>query len=170
MSTTQSDKNFFDLFMLVIGILIGVTFGLFLLSNYIAGKTQEVYILQDEPYQEQVLDNVRPIGRVALIGEDVAETTQEIAAVEPVAEVLSGPQVYNQACLACHGSGVGGAPTTGDTGSWQARLAKGIGVLKDHAINGFTGDAGFMPAKGGRVDLSDGEILAAVDYMIEQSR
>ena len=49
MSTTNTDKQFFDLFMLVIGILIAVTFGLFLLSNYIAGKTQEVYILVDDP-------------------------------------------------------------------------------------------------------------------------
>jgi cytochrome c len=42
-------------------------------------------------------------------------------------------------------------------------------VLRDHALNGFTGDTGFMPPKGGRIDLSDEEILAAVEYMLEQS-
>jgi cytochrome c5 len=170
MATSKADKNFFDLFMLVIAILIGVTFVLFLVSNYIAGKTQEVYILQDEPYQDQVLENIRPIGQVALHGEEVPEPAQAVATFEPVAEIKSGPQVYNLACLACHGAGVGGAPTTGDSANWQARIAKGIEVLKDHAINGFTGDAGFMPPKGGRIDMSDQEILAAVDYMVQQSR
>ena len=41
-------------------------------------------------------------------------------------------------------------------------------MINDNVINGYQGDAGYMPPKGGRVDLSDGEILAAVDYMIEQ--
>ena len=48
-----TDKHFFDLFMVIIGILIGVTFGLFILANYIAGQTQEVYVLQDKPFQEE---------------------------------------------------------------------------------------------------------------------
>jgi cytochrome c5 len=166
--TKNPDKQFFDLFMLVIGILIGVTFALFLLSNYIAGQTQEVYILQDEPYQAQVLSNIQPVGRVALHGEEAPETLQ-VATAQPVVEVLSGPQVYNMACLACHGAGVGGAPTTGEAAVWAPRIAKGESVLQDHALNGFTGDFGFMPPKGGRIDLSDDEILSAVEYMIDQS-
>ncbi len=154
--------------MLVIGILIGVTFGLFLLANYLAGRTQNVYILQDEPYQAQVLANIRPVGQIAVHGDEVAETVQ-VAKIEPVAEVLSGPQVYNIACLACHGTGVGGAPATGEVAIWAPRIAKGQSVLRDHALNGFTGEAGFMPPKGGRIDLSDEEILIAVDYILEQS-
>lgn len=168
MASNKTDKQFFNLFMLITGALIGVTFGLFLLSNFIAGKTQEVYILEDSLNQDQVLANIRPIGRVALHGEAIVAAL--VAEVEPVAEVLSGPQVYNQACLACHGAGVGGAPITGDAGAWNSLLAKGNGVLNDHALNGFTGDAGFMPPKGGRIDLSDQEILAAVDYMVGQVR
>jgi cytochrome c len=39
-----------------------------------------------------------------------------------------------------------------------------------HALEGFQGTAGYMPPKGGRVDLSDDEIRAAVDYLLEQSR
>jgi cytochrome c5 len=166
--TKNPDKQFFDLFMLVIGILIGVTFALFLLSNYIAGQTQEVYILQDEPYQAQVLSNIQPVGQIAVDGEEVAQTVQ-VAAAQPVVEVLSGPQVYNMACLACHGTGVGGAPATGEVAVWAPRIAQGKSVLEDHALNGFTGDAGFMPPKGGRVDLSDEEILTAVEYILEQS-
>ena len=50
------------------------------------------------------------------------------------------------------------------------RIAQGMNTLNDHAINGYTGSAGVMIAKGGRLDLSDGEIAGAVDYMVEESR
>lgn len=163
-----TDKHFFDLFMVVIGGLIGVTFGLFILANYIAGKTQVVYVLQDEPYQEQVAGNIKPIGGVAMDGDEIADAG-EVATVEPVAEVLSGPQVYNQACLACHGAGVGGAPVIGNAEAWSGRIAQGRETLTDHVINGYTGPAGYMPPKGGRVDLSDDEIIAAMNYMMEES-
>ena len=56
---------------------------------------------------------------------------------------------------------------TGDSGAWSVRVEQGREVLNDHALNGYTGDAGYMPPKGGRIDLSDQEILAAVDYMVE---
>ena len=82
---------------------------------------------------------------------------------------MSGPQVYNTACLACHGAGIGGAPILGDAASWGPRIAKGTQTLNDHALNGFT-DVGYMPPKGGRVDLSDREILDAVAYMVSQAK
>jgi len=163
-----TDKHFFDLFMVIMGVLIGVTFGIFILANYIAGQTQEVYVLQDEPFQDQVAGNIGPIGAVATSSDDIA-TAGEVATVTPVAEVLSGPQVYNQACLACHGAGVGGAPVIGDTAAWSARISQGQEVLTEHVINGFTGSAGYMPPKGGRVDLSDAEIISAMEYMVGES-
>ena len=164
-----TDKHFFDLFMVVIGVLIGVTFGLFILSNYIAGRTQEVYVLQDPPFQEQVASNIMPVAAVALDGDEI-EDAGEVAMAEPVKEVLSGPQVYNQACLACHGAGVGGAPVVGESAAWSTRIAQGNEVLSNHVIEGYTGSAGYMPPKGGRADLSDEEILAAMTYMIDESR
>ena len=90
-------------------------------------------------------------------------------AAEPVETMLSGPQVYNEACLVCHGSGIGGAPVLNDSAAWEARIAQGTDVLYQHAIEGFTGDSGFMPAKGARMDLSDDEVKAAVDYMVEEA-
>lgn len=167
--SSSPDKHFFDLFMLIVGVLIGVSFGIFLLARFVAGKTQEVYSLLDAPYQEQVLENIRPVGRVVLDGEDV-EKSVTVATIEPVAEVLSGPQVYNQACVACHGAGIGGAPVVGPGEDWGARTAQGTDVLRDHVINGYQGESGYMPPKGGRIDLSDVEILSAMDYMIDASR
>ena len=56
-----------------------------------------------------------------------------------------------------------------DGAAWEARIAQGADVLYTHAIEGFTGDAGFMPAKGARMDLSDDEVRAAVDYMVSEA-
>ena len=99
-----------------------------------------------------------------------APTAKTVAEPEPVAAAMSGPQVYNSACLACHGAGIGGAPIPGDAEAWATRIAQGLDVLEDHAINGFQGSAGYMPAKGGRVDLSDEEVASAVEYMVSESQ
>ncbi len=38
-----------------------------------------------------------------------------------------------------------------------------------HSIEGFQGDSGMMPPKGGNTSLSDDEVKAAVDYMVQQA-
>jgi cytochrome c5 len=81
-----------------------------------------------------------------------------------------GPPAYVSSCMPCHGGGLGGAPVTGDTEEWERRIAKGLGKVRKNAIDGLEGGTGVMPAKGGREDLSDDEIIALVDYMIEASR
>jgi len=85
------------------------------------------------------------------------------------AAAADGEAIYNQACMACHAQGVAGAPKLGDTEAWVARIDKGMDTLYDHSINGFQGEAGVMPPKGGFANLSDDEVKAAVDYMVEES-
>jgi cytochrome c5 len=99
-------------------------------------------------------------------GVPAAPTSTPEAATAP----LTGPQVYNAVCIACHSPpGVGGAPPLGDSDAWAARIAQGMDTLIDHALNGFTGSTGVMPKKGERADLSDEEIIAAVEYMVAQA-
>jgi cytochrome c5 len=86
------------------------------------------------------------------------------------AVLADGQQTFQQACAACHGTGVAGAPKVGDKAAWKDRIAQGSAKLHEHAIKGFTGKAGVMPAKGGRADLSDDVVKAAVDYMVSQSK
>jgi len=81
-----------------------------------------------------------------------------------------GKKIYDTACFACHASGVANSPKVGDKPEWKARIAKGIDVLNTNAIKGFQGKKGFMPAKGGRADLSDADVKAAVEYMVAQSK
>jgi cytochrome c5 len=164
----SDDQNFFNLFMVVIGALIGVTIFLIFLARSIASDSQLAWVKEDPAYAAAVAERIEPAGQVVLPGDEaaagaVAMTVPEAAA--PVAAKLTGEQVYNTACFACHGTGVGGAPKLGNASDWQPRLAKGAATLNKHALEGFQGEAGVMPAKGGRVDLSDEEIIAAVNFM-----
>ena len=76
-----------------------------------------------------------------------------------------GKSIYGKTCAMCHAAGVGGAPKPGDKADWDARMAQGMDVLVKHATEGFTGQKGMMPPKGGNAALTDADIKAAVAYM-----
>jgi len=167
------DQKFFDMYSLVIGVLAAIALGIFVLVMKVSDLTQGVYTRDTHEYQAAVAERIRPVGRVYLPGEEHEAEAPVVAAAEepePVAAAMSGPQVYNSACLACHGAGIGGAPILGDAGQWAPRIEQGIDVLTQHAIQGYTGSVGYMPPKGGRMDLSDDEIAGAVDYMVAESQ
>ena len=101
-------------------------------------------------------------------GATVAAATAVAAPAAPAA--VDGKKVYDTACTACHTAGIAGAPKSGDKAAWAPRIAQGANVLYDHAIKGFQGKAGLMPAKGGNTSLSDADVKAAVDYMVAGSK
>jgi len=81
-----------------------------------------------------------------------------------------GEAIWKAHCSACHATGVAGAPKIGDKKEWSSILAKtDKATLYKHAINGFKGQRGYMPAKGGASSLSDADVKAAVDYMVGKS-
>jgi cytochrome c5 len=94
-----------------------------------------------------------------------AAPASAIVSAAPV-KVASGESVYKTACSACHTAGVAGAPKTGDKAAWAPRIAQGKETLYKHAILGFQGKMGVMPAKGGNTSLSDADVKASVDYML----
>lgn len=168
----QRDQKFFDMYSLVIGVLAAAALGILIVAMKVQDLTQGAYTRDVDEVQAAIADRIRPFGEVYLPGEEQhasLPTVETAAEPEPVEAALSGPQVYNAACISCHGAGIAGAPVLGDAAAWAPRIAQGVDVLKEHAINGYTGSVGFMPAKGGRVDLSDREVGDAVDYMIDES-
>jgi cytochrome c5 len=78
----------------------------------------------------------------------------------------AGKKVYDGLCVACHATGAAGAPKLGDKAAWAPRIAQGMDTLYKTSLNG----KGAMPPKGGNTSLSDGEVKAAVDYMVAQSK
>jgi len=153
------------------GGLVAVAVAILILALFQGGDSQREARMADPAYQAQVMERIRPLGRVRLPGDEseAAQASAPVTAAQPVATVKTGPQVYNEACVACHGNGIGGAPKLGDSAAWAPRLTQGLPVIQGHALEGYTGDQGYMPPKGGRVDLSDEEILGAVDYMLAES-
>lgn len=97
----------------------------------------------------------------------------EAAAPAPtpvVAENVLGKSIFNKTCALCHAAGVAGAPKPGDTADWGPRIEQGNDLLYKHAMEGFTGAKGMMPARGGNTALTDDEVKAAVDYMVGLSK
>ncbi len=86
---------------------------------------------------------------------------------EPTPEILArGKAVYASDCAACHDTGVTGAQKLTDTVAWQALIAQGKEYLYKAAIEGSFGG----PARGGNDKLSDADVKAAVDYMVEEAK
>ena len=84
---------------------------------------------------------------------------------EAAPQTAGGEAIYKKTCALCHSAGVGGAPIAGNAEAWKPRIAQGMDVLYKHAIDGFTGEKGMMPARGGNANLTDDEVKAAVDFM-----
>ena len=63
--------------------------------------------------------------------------------------------------------GPGHCPPTLSHANWDNRVAQGFDTLLRHSIDGFTGSAGIMPARGGNPSLSDEQLEATVRWMID---
>jgi len=116
---------------------------------------------QERHMKQQCKTNCHPLTIASIILYLILYTAQSFAAAK------DGETVYKTVCQVCHGTGVMGAPKYGDKAGWKNRISKGMATLEKNSIEGFRGKKGIMPAKGGRSSLSDGEVKAAVAYMVD---
>lgn len=176
---SKQDTHFFNVFSMVIGLLIVIAVAIFALARVVAGETQDKQVLEESQYLKSVESHLQPVGQVAVAGQDnsalaikaeAGASDQAGSAGGGPALPKSGAETFQQVCSACHGAGIAGAPKAGDKGAWGPRIAKGKEVLYDHALKGFQGNSGVMPAKGGRADLPDDLVKAAVDHMVDMAK
>ena len=108
---------------------------------------------------DAVLERLKHPASVCVMGDPCSDN---VGKAPVVAAARTGDQVYNVGCVACHATGAAGAPKTGDSGAWAARVEKGMETLVKNAINGYNA----MPARGLCADCSDQEIADSVAYMV----
>ena len=163
------DLEFLKRFSLVIGFLVLVTLGLIIGALVLhRALPQEV----DPSVAKRTEARIAPAGAVyaGSTGAAAQAAASAAAAAAAAAQVayggtLDGSVVYQNLCAGCHTSGAGGAPTLVQA-QWNARIAQGMDTLYRHSIEGFVGNSGVMPAKGGNPALTDEQVQATVDWMV----
>ncbi|MFT6625429.1 MAG: cytochrome c5 [Cycloclasticus sp.] len=159
----SEDKKIFNSIGLVIAVLAGIAILISIVATSLIDDSSTSTAWQEK----KVLDRIKPLGVVATTAEEAKKATPKLEAAPVVASgPMSAEQVYNTACLACHSTGVAGAPKTGDLAAWAPRIAQGEDVLFEHATKGFKG----MPPRGGSSQLSDDEVKAAIGFMLAKSQ
>lgn len=94
-------------------------------------------------------------------------STSAAKAIFPVPLTLEdGKKIYDQTCYVCHAQGLLGAPKLGDKTAWSPLIKQGMDILFTHSLQGYNR----MPAKGTCLSCTNAEIIAAVKYMVEQSK
>ena len=92
------------------------------------------------------------------------------AAAQDGARLALGEKVFVSSCKSCHDTGKpqNDAPQLSEQSEWKDRRGKGRPDLYRNAIDGFSGYYA-MPPRGGNAALSDDEVKAAVDYMLQRA-
>ena len=165
-----------NVFSAVLGILIAIVLLLVGVSRLVDSGPKGARDVQDPLMRAAARERIKPFGQVAVAGADnpVAAIQTPPAPVDEAPAIIAAPadgkSTYETVCAVCHGAGLAGAPKVGDKAAWAPRIAQGEATLDKHAIEGFQGKFGMMPAKGGHLELSDELIKATVAHMVEESR
>lgn len=163
--------------VIVLAFVVPITSIVLLTQFATSGKAPSAEALAPDA----VAQRIKPVANVVLAGSPEAAAEQSAAGAAPAAPApegaapapaaaVDGESVFKTTCFACHGTGAAGAPKVGDKAAWAPRIAEGKATLHKHAIEGFTGTHGMMPARGGNPALSDAEVEAAVDYMVNADK
>lgn len=163
MEAKKSGK-FFIGSLVIVGVLVVVVH--LILNNMLSLADKA---LTPEKMDDQAIsERITPVARERVGEEPIVEASSDSGdaeAVDTSNDAGPGQQIFTAVCATCHASGIMQSPKLGSKDDWAPRIEKGMDTLYDHAINGFKN----MPARGGKKDLSDDEVKAAVDYMVSQS-
>ena len=114
--------------------------------------------------EDGIVERIKKVGSVCVEGNDCAQASSGGAVADTGG---GGEAIYKKSCATCHAVGVNNAPKLGDAGAWQPRIAKGMDVLYQSAIDGLPPG---MPMKGLCFTCTDDDLRAAVDYMVDSTK
>jgi len=160
---SQEDRTVVTTITRVLGVLVVIAVIFYFLADMVTsdlGDSEEA----NERMQAKIEENISPVGKVN-IGSVPAASGAAAAPAAAAAGPRSGAQVYNATCMACHSTGVAGAPKVGDKAAWGPRAAKGIDGLLASATHGLNA----MPPRGTCADCSDDELKGAIEHMLSQT-
>jgi len=86
----------------------------------------------------------------------------------PKSVISNGEKIYMRACFACHNTGREGATLLSETRQWNRTAKKGIEILYQNVLQGYTGMGGVMPPKGNCWDCTEDDIRQAILYIYHQ--
>ena len=128
----------------------------------------EETMMEETAMEETMQEGVTNVASAAGTDTPAMDTAVDETALTKVE--MNGEKLYNQICVACHSIDGIGSPVLGDIEAWAPRIAKGVEVLYENAINGYVGPEGYMmPARGG-ANFTDEQVRITVDYMVEKSQ
>ena len=155
--------------VLVLALVVPIAV-IVMLAQYVTGAPAEA-----KNDAAAVLSRIKPVGDLVLASDvpppaasATASSTPPVvaSAAAPSSTKPDGKKTYEATCVACHGSGVAGAPKLGDKAAWAPRLKAGIDGMYASALKGKAA----MPAKGGNAALPDADVKAAVDYLVAAAK
>jgi cytochrome c5 len=167
---TESKANPVGMAVAIFIGAIGLVIGIMMLAHFAIGTRALGSGLEKEKAEATVKNNIAPVMVIATSNPAAPAPAPAAPAAAVPVKVADGEATYKGACAACHAGGVAGAPKTGDKALWAPRIAQGKDTLYKHAIAGFQGKVGVMPAKGGNAALSDADVKAAVDFLVASAK
>ena len=174
---SKADDIFWKEFGVILLLLFAFAVAMFIAARAIGAATMER--MHSSP--NSVAMRIEPVGQVRIgdpTQQSAAEAVEGAMATGTAAAAASssevsvaavdaapGESVYQGLCHACHAAGLAGAPKPDDTEAWKERAAKGLDEMLAIAIQGMGG----MPPRGGNPALTDEELRAAIEFMLEQA-
>lgn len=160
---SQADDVFMRQFGAILGFLVVFAFAVYFVASAVGDESHAKLISGPDAVNARIA----PVGMVATADTQASLPAKKAVAAAPAkpAAPADGQAVYKSACFACHAAGVANAPKLTDKAAWEVRAKIGLDGLVQSAIKGKNA----MPPKGGRMDLDDGAIKAAIQYMLKEA-
>ncbi len=158
----QTDKVFIKNFSKVIAGLILVTFVFTFIANSFKTPVDDS---QKAARIQRIEKRIKPVAAAytdtkAVAAAEQASPSEGNASAAPFDGSTDGEVIFKNVCSACHATGALGAPKPGSP-EMAKRSKKGLDALFQSATNGLNQ----MPPRGGRPDLTDAQIKAAIEFM-----